>query len=170
MLTYLCNRSVSQIFEYYWENNIVNTELWTSYSAYCSQAANNKVTKKSKFLAFVAREKLKSAGARYDLPLQQVFTLMSLNSSSKPQIVATECSSSEWGHCTIPDISNRNLNTLDATFAIDDNKDDANNLFFNLWAWFWTSSIAKVTFIKCCDISPNSMKYCVIVMLPQYQR
>ena len=69
MLTYLCNRSVSQIFEYYWENNIVNTELWTSYSAYCSQAANNKVTKKSKFLAFEARKKIKSVGASSDPPL-----------------------------------------------------------------------------------------------------
>ena len=41
---------------------IVNTELPTCYSAYCSQAATKEVTKYSKFSAFDARKKIKNAG------------------------------------------------------------------------------------------------------------
>jgi len=48
---------------------MVNMELLTSDSAYCSQAANKKVTKNSKFSAFEARKKIKSVGARSDLQL-----------------------------------------------------------------------------------------------------
>ena len=44
-------------------------ELPTFHSAYCSQAANKKVTKNSKFSAFEARKKIKSVGARSDLQL-----------------------------------------------------------------------------------------------------
>ena len=40
-------------------------------------AANYKVTKKSRLLAFEARKKLRSMGASFDLQLQQIFTLKS---------------------------------------------------------------------------------------------
>ena len=70
------------------EGNItVTMELSACHLAYCSQAANKKVTKNSKFLAFEARKKIKSVGASSDLQLWWVW------------IMATESSSSEWGHC-----------------------------------------------------------------------
>ena len=40
-------------------------------------------------------------GASSDLQLSWVWTLKYWNSSSNPQIVATESSSLEWGHCII---------------------------------------------------------------------
>ena len=40
-------------------------------------AVNNKVTKKSKLLAFKVRKKIKSAGASSELPIQRVFILKS---------------------------------------------------------------------------------------------
>ena len=54
------------------ENIIVKSKLSTCHSAYCSQAANKKVTKNSKFSAFEARKKIKSGGASSDLQLSQV--------------------------------------------------------------------------------------------------